>query len=145
MMKFSTVFIFIIFTLSAFAQKKVQWTFSYNPSLKVIEMKADLAEGWHLYSQNVANDIGPVPTTFTFESGSTYKLIGKVDEPKPIQAYDENFEALLDYFEDEVMFTQRVSIKKSTTLSGTVTYMACNSTQCLPPADENFTIELTTE
>lgn len=144
-MKFSVLFIFLHVTLISFSQKKVEWTYSFNSITKVIEMKADMADGWHLYSQHVANDIGPVPTTFEFEPSSTFKLIGKVDEPKPIQEYDENFEALLDYFEDEVIFSQRISFKKNTTLRGTVTYMACNATQCLPPVDEKFTIELTTE
>lgn len=144
-MKLLTFFILIFLALNSFSQKKVEWSFAYNPVSRVIEMKADLADGWHLYSQHVANDIGPVPTTFTFEPNSAFKLIGKVDEPKPIQEYDENFEALLDYFEDEVVFSQRISVKKNTKLLGVVTYMACNATQCLPPADEQFTIELTTD
>jgi hypothetical protein len=144
-MKLSTLFIFLTVTVISFSQKKVEWLFNYNSSAKSIEMKAVLADGWHLYSQYIANDIGPVPTTFVFEPSSSFKLIGKVDEPKPIQEYDENFEALLDYFEDEVVFNQRVSYKKNTTLHGAVTYMACNATQCLPPVDEKFTIELTTE
>lgn len=129
----------------SFSQKKVEWSYNFNSSTKVIEMKAQMADGWHLYSQHVANDIGPVPTTFNFEPSSSCKLIGKVDEPKPIQEYDENFEALLDYFEGEVIFSQRVSLKKNTSLYGTVIYMACNATQCLPPVDERFIIELTTE
>lgn len=144
-MKFSVFSIYLLFCVASFSQKKVDWSFNYNSNAKVIEMKADLADGWHLYSQHVANDIGPVPTTFVFETNSSFKLIGKVDEPKPIQEYDENFEALLDYFEGEVIFSQRISFKKDTVLQGTVTYMACNATQCLPPVDEKFTIELTTE
>jgi thiol:disulfide interchange protein DsbD len=144
-MKFSTFFTFLIFTSISFSQEKVEWTYNYNPSSKVIELKADLADGWHLYSQHIANDVGPVPTTFVFESSSSFKLIGKVDEPKPIREYDENFEALLEYFEGEVIFSQRIAFKKNITLQGTVTYMACNATQCLPPVDEKFTIELTTE
>jgi hypothetical protein len=144
-MKFSMFFVFLFSSLVSFSQKKVDWSFSYNQEAKAIEMKAQLADGWHLYSQHVANDIGPVPTTFTLTTNSAIKLIGKVDEPKPIQEYDENFEALLDYFENEVLFTQRIIVKKTTTLEGTVTYMACNATQCLPPVDEHFKIELTTE
>lgn len=144
-MKLNSLILFLLLTSSVFSQKKVEWIFQYNSSIKAIEMKADLADGWHLYSQHIANDIGPVPTTFTFDTNSGVKLIGKVDEPKPVQEYDENFEALLDYFEHDVIFSQRVSFKKNTTISGTVTYMACNATQCLPPVDERFTIELTTE
>jgi thiol:disulfide interchange protein DsbD len=138
----TALILFSGFTLFAQSQK-VKWDYSYDSENKVVHLKATLAEGWHLYSQHIANDIGPVPTTFTFDQNSSVKLVGKVDEPKPIQKYDENFEALLDYFEVEADFTQRVSFKSETTLSGTVTFMACNATMCLPPVDEKFTIELT--
>jgi thiol:disulfide interchange protein DsbD len=119
------------------------WNFAYNQESKTVEIQATLADGWHLYSQDVDNEIGPVPTSFTFESNNDLKLIGKVTEPSPIQKYDENFEAMLDFFEGKVVFSQRVSVKESTELKGFVTYMVCNDTQCLPPTDENFTITIT--
>jgi hypothetical protein len=137
------IFVFLCFFSSkAEAQSRVSWSFEYDQKAGLLKLNAELADGWHLYSQHIANDIGPVPTTFQFDPNKSYKLIGKVDEPKPIQEYDDNFEALLDYFEHQVEFTQRISVRSSTVLTGTVTYMACNSTQCLPPTDEHFTIQL---
>lgn len=136
----------ISFLLSSFislSQTKIMWNFAYNQESKTVEIQATLADGWHLYSQDVDNEIGPVPTSFTFESNNDLKLIGKVTEPSPIQKYDENFEAMLDFFEGKVVFSQRVSVKESTELKGFVTYMVCNDTQCLPPTDENFTITIT--
>lgn len=136
---------FLTICTFSFTQEKVQWHFTFNKETKVIEMNAEIAEGWHLYSQHVQNDIGPVPTSFLFDENSAVKFIGKVNEPSPIQKYDENFEAMLDFFEKDVIFVQRVSFKKNTTITGAVTYMACNETMCLPPVDELFTIELITE
>jgi hypothetical protein len=144
-MKFFLGLLFLQFSLTTLAQPSIFWTFTYNKEAKVVEFKANLADGWHLYSQHVANDVGPVPTSFEFAENKQVKLIGKVSEPKPKQEYDENFEAMLDFFEDEVRFTQRVSVKKETTLTGFVTYMMCNNTMCLPPSDQHFTIELTTD
>jgi hypothetical protein len=129
-------------TFSVFSQSKITWTYTYNEQTKTIEMKAQLAEGWHLYSQHIANDVGPVPTSFSFEENKSVKFIGRVSEPEAIQMYDENFEAMLDFFEDEVIFRQRISVKKSSVVDGTVTYMMCNKTQCLPPVDEKFTIQI---
>lgn len=126
-----------------FSQSKITWVFGYNEKSKTIEMKAQLAEGWHLYSQHIANDVGPVPTSFAFTENKSVKFIGRVNEPQSIQMYDENFEAMLDFFEDEVIFRQRVSVKKSTIIEGTVTYMMCNNTQCLPPVNEKFSIQIT--
>lgn len=142
-MKVQLFLLFSVFlALSALGQSKIQWGYSYNESNNTIEIKAVIAEGWHLYSQHVANDIGPVPTSFVFDPSNEIKLIGKVTEPTPIQKYDENFEAMLDFFENEVVFTQRVAVKKDSSMSGTVTYMLCNDTMCLPPVDEKFTIEI---
>lgn len=137
------VLFFIFFSLSGIAQSKIQWTYTYNSEGKTIDIQANIAEGWHLYSQHVDNQIGPVPTSFTFEDNASIKLIGKVTEPTPIQKYDENFEAMLDFFEGKVVFTQRISVKDDTTLNGVVTYMLCNDTMCLPPVDEQFTITIT--
>lgn len=137
------VLFFIFFSLSGIAQSKIQWTYTYNSEGKTIDIQANIAEGWHLYSQHVDNQIGPVPTSFTFEDNASIKLIGKVTEPTPIQKYDENFEAMLDFFEGKVVFTQRLSVKDDTTLKGVVTYMLCNDTMCLPPVDEQFTITIT--
>jgi thiol:disulfide interchange protein DsbD len=142
-MKIQLLFLFSIFlSANLLGQSKIQWDYSYNAENNTVEIKATVAEGWHLYSQHVANDIGPVPTSFVFDANESLKLIGIVTEPTPIQEYDENFEAMLDFFENEVVFSQRVAVKKDTILGGTVTYMLCNDTMCLPPVDEKFTIEL---
>ena len=132
----------LAFKLTAFSQAKVQWNFSYDEKDKVVNCEAIIAEGWHLYSQHVENDIGPVPTSFTFEENKSIKLIGRVDEPTPVQKYDENFEAMLDFFLNKVVFKQRISMKEPTILKGFVTYMVCNETMCLPPTDEHFQITI---
>ena len=133
----------VFFSFAGVGQSKIQWAYSYNPDQKTIDIKAKIADGWHLYSQHVSNEIGPVPTSFVFKENNLIKLIGKVTEPKPIQKYDENFEAMLDFFEGEVTFSQRISAKESTKVEGVVTYMLCNDTMCLPPVEEQFTIEIT--
>lgn len=143
-MRIQLLFFFLLIISSfGFSQTKIQWTYSYNSELKTIEIQAVIADGWHLYSQHVDNEIGPVPTSFSFENNDKIKLIGKVTEPAPIQKYDENFEAMLDFFEGKVVFNQRISVKEPTVLKGVVTYMLCNDTMCLPPVDEEFTIEIT--
>jgi thiol:disulfide interchange protein DsbD len=135
--------VFVLFCLPAvFGQSKVVWSTTYNQETKAIEISAEISEGWHLYSQHVANDVGPVPTSFTFEENNDLKFVGKVNEPAPIQKYDETFEAMLDFFEEKVTFQQRVSVKKKTIVNGMVTFMVCNDTMCLPPTDVKFSIEI---
>jgi thiol:disulfide interchange protein DsbD len=126
----------------SFGQSKIQWSYSYNKDQKAIEIQAVISDGWHLYSQHISNEIGPVPTSFLFNENAQIKLIGQVTEPLPIQKYDENFEAMLDFFEGKAIFSQRLSVKEATIVSGSVTYMVCNETMCLPPTEELFTITI---
>lgn len=137
---FSIVVVFISLFLNA--QEPTKWNFSFNSSTNNIELKVVLEEGWHIYSLNEKSAIGPVPTTITFLENENIKLVGKVNEPQPIKAYDENFEDTLSYFEKEVVFTQKVEIRGNHFIQGTVNFMVCNSSMCLPPRDEVFKIEL---
>lgn len=136
------ILIMFILTFTTQAQDVVSWDFSFNPKTNQIEMTAKIQDGWHLYSQFIENTVGPVPTTFAFKSSNDFQLIGAVTEPKPIQKYDETFEATLDFFESNVVFVQQVKAKRETVLEGTVTFMVCNQTMCLPPVDKQFKISI---
>lgn len=143
------IFLFTLLSLVSFlgkTQEAIKWEFNYNAASKQVEIVANIDEGWHLYSQFIQNDVGPVPTTITFTPSADLELIGAVAEPKPIQKYDENFEAMLDFFEHKVVFTQKVKAKKTakgqkeTVLEGSVTFMVCNNSMCLPPVEKKFKI-----
>ena len=63
-------------------------------------------------------------------------------EPEPIHQYDETFEAMLDYFTKEVDFSSQIKVKNTTTVKGTITFMVCNDTMCMPPEDVLFSIDV---
>lgn len=134
--------LFIFFLSLSYSQDKITWAFSYNKDAKNVEFKAILAEGWHLYSQELHNQIGPIPTTFTFKTNDNIKLIGKTVEPTPIKEYDENFESTLNFFKNEVVFLQKIDFKSPELLEGKIEYMVCNDRMCLPPTEKEFKIEL---
>jgi hypothetical protein len=141
-MKIAILFIFLVFGLTINAQGKVVWDVKYDPNSSSIQLNAVVSEGWHLYSQYVANEVGPVPTSFSFDPNPSIKIIGKVIEPTPIQKYEEVFEANLSYFINQVQFTQKIEAKKGATLTGKITFMICNDSQCLPPTDYFFSVNL---
>ena len=121
----------------------ITWTTHFNPKTSEIEFKVNLADGWHIFSQHLADDLGPVPTNFLFDKNSNYLLIDSVSEPKAIHKLDPNFETKVDFFENEVIFKQKIKTIQPTILSGVITYMACNEFQCIPPTDQKFTIKIT--
>ena len=129
----------VLFSFNLFAQDKVEWTVVYNTENQSVTFKAEIEEGWHLYSQKINEGIGPVPTTFTFEPNKKkYKLVGKTIEPTPKTEYDPNFEGELSYFEGTVEFVQQLKIKSSGEITGKITFMLCNEEMCIPPVDVAF-------
>lgn len=134
--------VFLFVAIFSFSQEKVEWSYSFDNETSNIEVKAVVAGGWHLYSQYIDNDLGPIPTSFEFEENAGYTLIGKTIEPESLKEYDENFEGELNFFKDEVVFKQKIKVVESTTVKGVVTFMVCNDTMCLPPTDIEFSIKI---
>ena len=124
----------------------VKWSYSsekINDKEFDLIITAKIEKGWHLYSQFIEEG-GPIPTSFKFSPSSAYKLIGKVSEsPKPITAFDKNFNMEIAWHKDQVVFKQRISLNKPvTTVSGVLEFMVCDDQRCLPPAEVEFQIPL---
>ena len=136
-----------LMVVSASAQilEPVKWSFSSrNTGINEYELifKASIDNRWHLYSQDIPQ--APPATTFTFKKDSSYTLLGKVKEVgNVIQEFDKNFNMELKYYADSVSFVQKVKIKgDGTTVKGTLNFMCCDDTQCLPPKDVDFSFDL---
>ncbi len=135
----------LIFSASASLSQiyePVKWSFD---SKKIsgdkfeISFHASIDEGWHMYSQFLPSDDGPIATTFNYDSGAGYVLNDGVTEPSPISEFDPNFEMKLNYFEEEVTFKQLVTLtNESATIKGYLNFMVCDASKCLPPTDIDF-------
>lgn len=136
----------IMTTISAFAQLENPVTWQYaakktpGKNEATLYIKANIDPSWHIYSQNLKPG-GPSKTEFTFTPSKDYVLIGKTAEPKPIVKFEKTFNMNVSYFEDEVVFTQKIKLNKATTaVKGKVEFMVCNDKQCLPPSEVTFSI-----
>lgn len=137
------IHVFSFISVAVFSQTDVvKWTGNYNASSSTIEMKAIIDEGWHLYSQYVDEDAGPVATSFEFIPNKAVSFIGKVEEPEPVKEFDQNFEAELAYFEKEVVFKQKAKANSKTSQEISVVYMVCNNQMCLPPVEKKITVSI---
>ena len=129
--------------VSAQILEPVKWQFGakkINNDEAVVFMKATIDKGWHIYSQNIEEG-GPIKTSFTFSPSNEYALIGKPAEPKPKSKHEEVFGMDVSYFDKEVVFQQKIKLKKgSTTVKGAVEFMACDANQCLPPDEIAFAV-----
>ncbi|MGV3546528.1 MAG: protein-disulfide reductase DsbD N-terminal domain-containing protein [Pedobacter sp.] len=136
----------VMTTISAFAQLENPVTWQYaakktpGKNEATLYIKANIEPNWHLYSQNLKPG-GPNKTEFSFTPSKDFSLIGKTAEPKPITKYEKVFKMDVSYFEDEVVFTQKIKLNKgATTVKGKVEFMVCDDKQCLPPSEVNFSI-----
>ncbi len=124
---------------AVFAQNPITWSFDYNQEEKQLELSAELEEGWHIYSQFLEEGTGPVATNFEFEENPLV-AINAVEEPKVKPIFDENFGDYILYHKNKVLFKVPVIIKESTIVKGSVLYMLCNDSGCLPPDVTQFEI-----
>jgi thiol:disulfide interchange protein len=108
-----------------------------------LQFTADLESGWHLYSQEPTND-GPIPTSFDFIKDAGYKLLGKTNEPKPIKLFEPAFGAIISYFENRVLFHQRIKVLDPNLrhIKGSISGMVCKEScmPFMPPIDFDFQI-----
>ncbi len=137
------VFLIAATGVSAQIERPVKWQFGAKKISKdeaVVFMKATMDNGWHIYSQHVEEG-GPIKTSFTFTPSGDFTLVGQTAEPKPKVKHEEVFKMDVGYFDKEVVFQQKVKLKKGqTTVKGAVEYMACDAERCLPPDEVTFAV-----
>ncbi len=107
---------------------------------RVAVVRAQIAEGWHLYSMTPypPDAIAPQPTTIRLAEESRFELSGPVTQPQPKISHDENFGIDTEYFDVQADFEVPIRVTAGTPageqeLTLLVRYMACNDRLCLPP------------
>lgn len=142
--KFLFFGLFLVITFNSFGQiiRPVRWKWKveklsdneYN-----LIFNARIQDTWSLYSQHIGEG-GPVPTSFTFDEGDQYQLIGDVKESDNVEEmHDKVFDMQIKKFHHKATFTQKIKVlDKSKVVTGYITFMTCDDTRCLPPTDIDF-------
>lgn len=131
----------------SFAQieKPVKWEFAVQKTSATeatIYLKATIRDRWHIYSLDKESE-GPVKTSFRFSPSADYTLDGKISQPVPQSRFEKAFNSKVTFFEKEVIFSQKIHIRKNKgSVHGTVEYMTCSDQKCLPPETLPFIISL---
>ena len=110
--------------------------------------KATIEKGWHIYSQFLKGDDGPIPTSFTFDKNDNLQLIGKAKEESPKRSEHKepvfNNMSVVD-FSESATFTQKIKVKDaSKPIKGSLEYVACTERMCTPPIEVPFLFNLAT-
>jgi len=135
----------ILFSASTYAQieSHVRWAYAAkktSPTEATILLKASIDPDWHIYSVN-QKDGGPIKTTIKLTKSKDFIAVGKPIEPKPVTKFEKSFGIDVLSFENEVVFQQKIKLKSAkTVVKGTIEFMTCNDTKCLPPEDISFSV-----
>lgn len=138
----------LIFTRFAGAQvlEPVTWSFRSEKTAENsydIVMTAAIEDKWHLYAMDLPEG-GPIATSFTFETPTGYNLEGKpIAVNTPVVKFDNSFGMDIGMHSGTTEFRQKITVKElPVTVSGFVTFMSCDDTQCLPPRDVEFSVAI---
>lgn len=132
---------FLALPLFAQLQQAPEWTVSSSKEdLKPGEetaliFKAEIPEGWYLYSSDFDPELGPMLTEFEFKEHAYYELVGAIEPVGQKKKYDELWEGEYTYFTGTAEFRQKVRILQETpVMQGTISYQICSdeSGQCIP-------------
>jgi len=140
---FLILFFFVQSNIFSQIHQPVKWSFSskrVSDDEAVLTFRAKIDNTWHLYGAYIPSG-GPIATTFYYDTVLTdFAFDGKLVEPTGKTKYDKEFEMNLKMFDKEAIFTQKIKIKnpKAFKITGYVTFMCCDDSQCLPPTDEAF-------
>lgn len=139
----------LIFTTccSIFSQNPTSWRVESNDigeNLFEVKIIADIDEGWHLYSQYLESDEGPLSTYITYETGDLFETIDKTTEIGVETHFDPVWEMEISFFSHTATFIQKVKTLNpdSSIFRGNVNFMVCDDKECLPPDDFSFEIDL---
>lgn len=140
--RYRLVFLFCLSAMLLPAQifEPVRWTAQrrqQTDTTALVTLRAEIDAGWHLYGTDIPAG-GPKATLIRLEG---VELLGAMETSVlPQLAYDDNFQMLLSFYENEVEFKQLCRVADGQSLTGAVEYMSCNGEQCLPPAVFEFVL-----
>ncbi len=106
-----------------------------------ITLRADIADGYHIYDLEPFGGFNP--TIFTFE-GEGFELVGDVTPlSTPHRYYDDIFEVDMGSYDGSPEFVQKIKLLgEGAEVAVTVEWMACDDTSCIPPDELKMTVVL---
>ena len=139
----------VCISIMSFSQMKNPVSWDYAAKKKTadtyeVTLTATVESPWHIYSQNTGKG-GPIATTISFKANPLVTKTGNIKEQGKLEkVFDKNFNTNVLYYSDKVVFVQTVKVKGNvkTSISGTVEYMVCDDSQCLPPVKKSFDLKL---
>ena len=140
--------IFFFFgTAQAQFQNPVKWHVTAVPldnDQYEIRIQAKIEKGFSIYSNDLSEDLGPIPTSINIEDSKGFQKVGKIEQVgKKLEGFDPIWEADVAKFKNEVTFVQKVKLlEDKVSVKGSYEAQACNESMCFPPDGDAFVMNL---
>ncbi len=113
-----------------------------------VNMTAKMEHEWHIYALHDAGE-GPIATAITI-SGDYVSRQGKIDEPLPIEKFDEGFMTVTRYHEGTTHYSIPVQLDGNIDpgniiLKASILYQVCNASLCYPPNEVTIDVPVVIE
>ncbi len=143
---FFSLSVFVSNAQLEFPEDKVSWKFSVeqNGDEATIIGTITMVPHWHIYAVHVPEGSFVIPTDMKLNSSTSFKLLGKITEPKPIHEHDEATDEDLYYHSNTITIRQKIKIlsDKDFTIKGVFSFQTCDDSHCLPPHDAEFSVKV---
>lgn len=145
----ATLLLGLFGTATAVAQVENPVSWKFTASGQQAEMTATISGAWHMYDIGPYEG-GPNATAFIFDLPAGVTLDGGIIQVnKPTRIQDEIFGMEIGYFAKTAKFVQKFKVSpqlaaagKPIVIKGNVEWQACDDESCLPPMDEDFTVNI---
>jgi thiol:disulfide interchange protein DsbD len=131
--------------LQAQFQTPITWKYSITadtiPGQYIVEAKAHLERGWHIFTNEPGGDGLLLATSFDFDADSAITDIGPIELIGEVTQKDIEGMGVVNYFENEARFRRTITLNEKIPLSGSLHFQICTDEMCLPPAEELFLIK----
>jgi thiol:disulfide interchange protein DsbD len=147
MMRLLFSLLLVMGCLHAQAQFETPITWKYSltedtiPGQYIVEAKAIMQSGWHIFTNEPGGDGLLMPTAFDIDADSALTDIGPIELVGTVTKKEIEGMGVVNYFENEARFRRIVTLKEKIQLSGSLHYQICTDEMCLPPAEELFLIK----
>jgi len=121
---------------------KVKMTVEQHGTQATVVAKVTVAKDWHINATKLPEGTFGIATEMNLIPQPTFKLVGKIIEPKPIEKYDELAGENIAYHEGTFEIKQKIAViaQNDFQLKGRFLFQPCDSVKCLRDDAYDFSL-----
>lgn len=131
-----------LFSQAQIIEDPTTWSFSAKKikgSEYELRISCKLKKDWHIWSLEPGGDGLLIPPSFDFKKSNDYVLVGKMKESgKMVNREFSGTDGVTHSYFNQVLYTQKMTVKKNTVITGEHMYQVCDESKCLPPVSKKF-------